>query len=130
MHQQAGADVEVMKILEHAVDDERAVLHHRLREAAAALAPRCNHDPDLNRLGAQRKKFQSLGAEPRAPLSGDSRRDVGRQPAQQPSGENFEPVRVLARGIRGGRVRLCFAGQRGPRKVQIAGTGTGPGWGL
>ena len=78
MQQQAGADAEVMEVLEHAVDDERAVLHHRLGEAAAAVALRCDHDADLDRLGAQREKIQRLGAELRALLSGDSRRDVGR----------------------------------------------------
>jgi hypothetical protein len=44
-------------------------------------------------------------------LSGEPRREVGREPAKQAGGENIEPTRVLARGIRDGGVGLCFAGQ-------------------
>ena len=60
MQQQAGADAEVMEVLEHAVDDERAVLHHRLGETAGAIALRRDHDADLDRFGAHREKIQRL----------------------------------------------------------------------
>ena len=56
MQQQAGADAEVMEVLKHAVDDERAVRHHRLGETAGAAVLWRDHHADLDRLGAQREK--------------------------------------------------------------------------
>src|SRR5262249_45792531 len=64
MQKKSGADAEVMKILEHTVDDERAVLHHRFDEAAGAIALRRDYDADLDRFGAQREKLKRVGAEP------------------------------------------------------------------
>jgi len=66
MHQQAGAEAEVMKVFERAVDDERAVLHRRFGKAAGAVAARLDHDADLDPLGAEREKLEGLGGDLRA----------------------------------------------------------------
>ena len=111
MQQQAHLDTKVMEVVEDAVDDERAIRHHCLGETAAAVALRRHQDAHFDRFGAQRKKLQRLRAELRSPLRGYSRGDIRGELVKQAGGENFQPPRVLARGIRGGRMRWCFAGQ-------------------
>jgi hypothetical protein len=60
------------------------------------------YDANLDRLGAHRKEFQRLGADLRALLGRNPRRDVGRQPIEQTGGKNLEPPGALARRSRGG----------------------------
>src|ERR1700758_1287367 len=99
MHEQAGADTEVMEVLKNAVDDERAVLHHRLDKTPSAAVVRRTRHADFDRVGADREKLQRIRAELRALLGGQPGREVGPEPAKQASGENVEPARMLARGV-------------------------------
>ena len=119
MEQQADRVSGMAEILENAIDDERAIFHHRFDVSGTA---RWRYDrPNLDRFGSREEEIECLGGKLGAGFAREMPGDIGGDAAEQPLAESFKHPLAILGGIPSSRMRSCFAHLKTPMEMRLPG---------